>query len=211
MSIFSLDSKFMQVMTRVADLIILNVCFLLTCIPIITIGAASTAMYTVCFRFDTSREGGVLTSYFSAFRSNLKQATLVWLILLLFGAGTLFNTLLCYGHGGTLYFGAAFFGILFLLDLLVHACVFPLMSLFGNSFKNTMTNAVILGLGYLPRTVLAAALNILPFVLWFFNYYRFLQFGFAWMTAYFSLAAYLNTRILKKLFAPYLPKEEPEE
>ncbi len=44
---FSLDSKFMQVMSRVADLIILNVIYLVTCLPVITIGAASTALYTV--------------------------------------------------------------------------------------------------------------------------------------------------------------------
>ena len=57
---FSLDSKFMQVMSRVADLIILNVIYLVTCLPVVTIGAAGTAMYTVCFRLGTDREGSLV-------------------------------------------------------------------------------------------------------------------------------------------------------
>ena len=67
---FSLDSKFMQAMSRVADLIILNVIYLVTCLPVITIGAASTALYTVCFRLGTAREGSLVKGYFRAFRDD---------------------------------------------------------------------------------------------------------------------------------------------
>ena len=67
---FSLDSKFMQVMSRVADLIILNVIYLVTCLPVVTIGAASTALYTVCFRLGTAREGSLVKDYFRAFRDD---------------------------------------------------------------------------------------------------------------------------------------------
>ena len=83
---FSLDSKFMQAMSRVADLIILNVIYLVTCLPVVTIGAAGTAMYTVCFRLGTDREGSLVKGYFRAFRDEFRQATLIWLFLLLFGA-----------------------------------------------------------------------------------------------------------------------------
>ena len=55
-SLFSPDSLFYRTMSRVADLMLLNLCFLFTSIPIITIGASYTAMYTVIFRFDTDRE-----------------------------------------------------------------------------------------------------------------------------------------------------------
>ncbi|MCI6435817.1 MAG: YesL family protein, partial [Clostridiales bacterium] len=65
---FSPDSKFMQAMARIADLVILNLLFLVSCIPLVTIGAASAALYTVCFRFGTDREQGVCRSYFRAFR-----------------------------------------------------------------------------------------------------------------------------------------------
>ena len=90
---FSLDSKFMQVMSRVADLIILNVIYLVTCLPVVTIGAASTALYTVCFRLGTAREGSLVKGYFRAFRDEFRQATLIWLFLLL-NAGTLLASVL---------------------------------------------------------------------------------------------------------------------
>ena len=75
---FSLDSKFMQAMSRVADLIILNVIYLVTCLPVVTIGAAGTAMYTVCFRLGTDREGSLVKGYFRAFRDEeaIQAATL---------------------------------------------------------------------------------------------------------------------------------------
>ena len=44
MSFFNLDSPVMRFLTKVADLIILNILFLICCIPIVTIGAASTAL-----------------------------------------------------------------------------------------------------------------------------------------------------------------------
>lgn len=211
MSFFSLDSKFMQIMTRVAELMILNAMFLLTCIPIITIGTSTTALYTVCFRFDTEQEGRAVKTYFSAFRESFPQATLMWLAGLIAGVAMVLNALLCFVRSGGVHFGTIAFIALFLLVIIVSTCVFSLMSLFKNSFKRTITNAFLLGLGNLPRIVLAAAMNAFPIVLWLVNPYRFIQFGFLWVAIYFSLATYLNTRILKKVFEPYIPDSETEE
>ena len=83
-AIFAPDSKFMQAMARVSDLVILNLLFLLSCVPLITIGAASAALYTVCFRIGTDREQGVCRSYFRAFRENFRQGTILWLIAVVF-------------------------------------------------------------------------------------------------------------------------------
>ena len=101
---FSLDSKFMQAMSRVADLIILNVIYLVTCLPVVTIGAASTALYTVCFRLGTDREGSLVKGYFRAFRDEFRQATLIWLFLLLFGAASCVNFILFLGTGGWMHY-----------------------------------------------------------------------------------------------------------
>ena len=65
---FSLDSPFMRAMSRIADLMILNFLFILTSIPIFTIGAGLTALYTVCFRLGTDDEGSTAKDYFRAFK-----------------------------------------------------------------------------------------------------------------------------------------------
>lgn len=210
-TIFSPDSRFMRIMSRVADLILLNLCYLLTCVPIFTIGAASAALYTVCFRFCTEAEEGVIKSYFRAFRENFKRGIGVWLIVLLCGATALINAWIFYAMPGVLRFPAVIFAILFVLALLIFGYAFPLLSQFDNGVWPTLRNALILGLGYLPRSLLITAVNVFPFVLMLADFYLFLQSAFLWTVLYFSLAAYVNTFLLKGVFAPYLADEDNEE
>lgn len=75
MSFFNLDSPVMRFLTKVADLIILNILFLICCIPIVTIGAASTALYTVTMKSVRDEESYVIRSYFKAFKDNFKIGT----------------------------------------------------------------------------------------------------------------------------------------
>lgn len=210
-TIFSPDSRFMRIMSRVADLILLNLCYLLTCVPIFTIGAASAALYTICFRFGTEAEEGVIKSYFRAFRENFKQGIGVWLIVLLCGVTALINAWIFFAMPGVLRFPAVIFAILFVLALLIFGYAFPLLSQFDNGVWPTLRNALILGLGYLPRSLLITAVNVFPFVLMLADFYLFLQSAFLWTVLYFSLAAYVNTFLLKGVFAPYLADEDNEE
>lgn len=210
-TLFSPDSKFMQAMSRIGDLLLLNVLFLFTCVPIITIGAACTAMYTVCFRFGSDRERGIIRSYFRAFRENFKQATVLWLIILLCGVTAGFNICLFNSISGSVRYAFILFAILFVMVLLIGAYTFPLLSQFDNDIRSTLKNALILSLGYLPRSVVIAALNVFPFVLMVLDFYAFLQAAFLWVALYFSTAAYLNTFLLKKVFAPYLGESEEED
>lgn len=207
-SLFAPDSKFMQYLSRLYDLVVLNVVFLLTCLPIFTIGAASAALYTVCFRMDTPREDGILRSYFRAFRENFRQGTLIWLLLMLFGGACIVNMLLFSSLSGVLHFVWVFFGVLFALAVMIFSYAFPLLSLFSNTTKETLKNAMILSLGYLPRTIAVSLLNLFPWAVLLMNLYTFMQLGFAWFFFYFSAAAYSSSRLLKKVFAPYLPPEE---
>lgn len=209
-SLFSTDSKFMRVMSRIGDLLILNLVFLATCIPLVTIGAASTALYTVCFRMGTEREGKLLRTYFRAFRDDFLQSTVLWLLILLFGAASLVNAYVFYVMPGAIRWAFVLFLFLFVLLLLVAAYIFPLLSQFSNSAGATLKNALIFALGYLPRSVLATVFNVLPFALLLFDFYIFLQMGFLWAALYFSTAAYVNSILLRKVFAPYLA-EQPEQ
>lgn len=205
------ESKFMTAMSRIGDLLLLNLMFLISCVPIITIGAASTAMYTLCFRFDTDRERGLIKSYFAAFKENFKQGTVLWLIILLCGATACINIYIFYIMSGVIPFLYVLFLFLLVLVILIASYTFPLISQFNNSNKSTLRNALILCLGYLPRSILIAGLNVLPFVMLLTNFYLFLNTAFIWISLYFSSAAYLNSILLKKVFAPYMPAEEPIE
>ena len=209
--LFSPDSKFMTAMSRVADLAILNLLFLITSIPIVTIGASVTAMYTICFRFGTDREQGLFRSYFRAFGDNFKQATQIWLILLICGAACCFDVYLFLSLPSMLRYLAVVFCIALVLVVLVFSYAFPLLSQFENKNKNILTNALFLSLGHLPRSILLVVLNVLPWVLLVTNLITFLQLGFLWVAIYFSASAYAGTFLLKKVFAPYMREEDSDE
>lgn len=210
-ALFSPDSRFMRTMSRIADLVLLNLCYLLTCLPAFTIGAASAALYTVCFRFGSEEERGVIRSYFRAFRENLKRGIGLWLIVLLCGTTALINAWIFYAMPGGLRFLSVLFAILFVLAVIVFGYAFPLLSQFDDGVWPTLRNSLILGLGYLPRSLLITAFNIFPFALMLADFYLFLQAAFLWTALYFSLAAYVNTFLLKRVLAPYLTGGDLEE
>lgn len=200
---FSPDSKFMQAMARVYDLVILNLLFLLSCVPLITIGAASAALYTVCFRIGTDREQGIFHSYFQAFRENFRQGTILWLIAVVFFGAGIVNVFLFYSMEGPLHYLFLLMTALVVLELLIYSYAFPLISQFHNKNLPTLKNALFLSLGYLPRSLVIAVVNVFPLALALVDPYLFLQTGFLWAFLYFSAAAYINALLLKKVFAPY--------
>ena len=210
-ALFSPDSRFMRTMSRIADLVLLNLCYLLTCLPAFTIEAASAALYTVCFRFGSEEERGVIRSYFRAFRENLKRGIGLWLIVLLCGTTALINAWIFYAMPGGLRFLSVLFAILVVLAVIVFGYAFPLLSQFDDGVWPTLRNSLILGLGYLPRSLLITAFNIFPFALMLADFYLFLQAAFLWTALYFSLAAYVNTFLLKRVLAPYLTGGDLEE
>lgn len=202
--LFDLDSPILQIISRICDMVILNVVFLLTCIPIFTIGAANTALYDVVFRMDTDREGKLLATYFHSFRENFRQSTLLWLALLLFGVATYVNMTRFSVLGETSYLlGYGLFivsMVVLLLEVFLFSYGFPLLSRFRNSTRQTAVNALLLAIGNLPRTLVVAVINCFPWALLIVNFYAFMQLGFIWLALYFAAAAYFNSRVLKKIF-----------
>ena len=208
---FSLDSPFMKAMSRIADLMILNLLFIVTSIPIITIGAGLTALYTVCFRMGTDDEGGTVKDYFAAFKENFKQATGLWLILLLIFITAFLNAAFFYTLGGLFHLLWIIFAALLILALFIMVYAYPLMSQFENTGRQTFKNSLILSIAYLPRSILMAALYALPVVLFMTMMHVFFHVGFIWFTLYFSTIVYLSTRLLRKVFKPFYEKDEKYE
>ena len=76
-NIFNPDSALMRGLGKIADLIVLNLLYLVSCIPLFTIGAANAALYDVTTRL--SRDDALIwRHYWAAFRSNFKKATAIF-------------------------------------------------------------------------------------------------------------------------------------
>ena len=206
-SFLSPDSKFMQGLSRFADLVILNILMLLTSLPLFTIGASAAAAYTLTFRMLREKEEPVVKSYFRAFRENFSQATALWLILLVAAVPALFYFDRFYTMEGSLHYLFVPFLTVFAVAVCVGSFAFPLTSQFRNTLGATARNALLLSLANLPRAAAAAAVNLLPLGLFLFQYELFLKVSFLWFALYFSAAAYLNTAIFWKVFKPFYPEE----
>ena len=79
------DSGIMRVLSKICDIVCLNVLWLVCSLPIITIGASTTALYTVMLKLVKNEEGYIFKGFLHAFKLNFKQSTIIWLILLLCG------------------------------------------------------------------------------------------------------------------------------
>lgn len=208
--IFEHDSPIMQFLNRFSTLIILNLLFLCTCIPIFTAGAALSALYDVVFRLDTPREGKTVQAYFQAFRRNFRQSTPVWLVFLLVIVASCINITYFSSMGGSV--GHILFvlsAVILVNCMLILGYAFPLISQFDNTFRNTLKNSLLLSVANLPRTLIIAVINYFPWVLLLMNLYTFIQLSFLWFALYFAAAAYFNSRVLMKVFDSL--KEQAEQ
>ena len=200
---FDQDSWFMQLLSRFSSLVILNFLFLFTCIPVFTIGASLTAMYDVVFRMDTDREGPLVSAYFRSFAANFKQGTCLWIFFALLIAAGCANAVIISNMEGTLGYLLFLISMVILINaILVLGYVFPLLSQFDNTLTNTLKNSLLLSIANLPRTLVIAVINCFPWALMFMHLYTFIRIGFLWFALYFAAAAYLNSRVLMKVFDP---------
>lgn len=161
---FSMDSPLMNVLTKVADLILINIMFLVVSIPIVTIGAGYTAMYSVCMKLVKDEEGSVTKQFLKAFKENFKQATIMWVPMLVIAAGLIIDYIVVKRGASPksfetiIYVLAAIWAILFIN-------IFPLIAKFENSILNTIRNALVVAFVHIVKTVFMALFVIVPWVL----------------------------------------------
>lgn len=204
--IFSLDSPVIQFLARVGDLIILNFLFLLCSIPIITGGAALTAMYAVLQSMVYDKDRGVVKPFFQAFRENFKSVTPIWLLFVVMIAALAGDFWFFYTMNvDTIWFVVV--GVLAVLVLGAKCYFFPLMARYENSTGSHLRNAFLLAISNLPRTLYMIFLELVPLWLLLLNVNYFTYALLFWPLLGFSGVAYIESALpLKKTFDP-LEKE----
>lgn len=196
----------MRVLNRVGDLLILNILMIICCIPVITIGAAYTGMHYVLLKMVRDREGYLVRGFFKSFVQNFKQATLIWILMLLVIA-VYVGDILIFNYSGMEFPKAVVVAVLAvaIILLMMAVYVFPLQSRFENTIRNTLRNALILAFANLPKTLLMMVLYALPLVICYFSTYAMLFVFLFGISAPAYGAAWLYSGIFKKL------EPEPEE
>ena len=209
--IFNYEGPVFTFLSRLADLFWLNLLFVVCSLPIVTIGASTTALYYVTLKMARDEEGYITKSFFKSFKQNFLQATVIWLIYLVLIA-VLFVDLRI-ANGGSL---ADFFAsntvsnvvivsvsVMGMVLLITGTYVFPLLAQFDNTIKNTVKNALLISIRHLPYTFLMVIIIAIPFVIMWFSPAAYLL-----VFVMFALVAYINSKFFNKIFANYMPKEE---
>ena len=161
--LFNLDSPIMRFLGRMADLLWLNILTLFLCILIIPAGAALTALNYMCLKIVRGEDCYITKGYFKSFKENFKQATLIWLLVLVIMA-------VLYGDyrimtQSTIQFPTALKVVITAVTLvlvLVFMYVFPVLSHYENTIRNTFKNAAVMALVSLPKTLLMLVIWCLP-------------------------------------------------
>lgn len=206
--LFRMDSPLMRFLTKIADLMVLNILFCVTSIPLITIGASWTALYSVTLKMVRDEEGSVSRSYFRSFRQNFRQATLLWLGVLVVLALLVLDIRVLNGMAGGTAPGLLRVGveILALLGIMVLQYLFPSLARFEASLADTLKNACIMALAHLPKTALMTAAAVGAVWITLINNTTIAVGLMVWPLIGFALMAFGNTGILRKIFDNYVPK-----
>lgn len=207
--IFNWDSPLIQKLALLTNLVALNILWLLCCIPVFTAGAATTALYYTVIQYADGESDEIFRPFFRSFRQNFKQATLLWVPLLMLLVLLVFDGLFLAINGGNPALWIAFIALTWVY-LMLHTHLFPLLARFEMKTKALLSTAVSLFMLHLPTSLLMAAMNLLPMLLMLFAPADFLRWSILWIGLWFSLVAYLNGKMLLKIWNKHIPNQNAE-
>ncbi len=198
--ILDLDSPVMVFLSKLAELMLVNLLWIICSLPVITIGASTTALYYVCFKIVNDEETRVFVSFFKAFADNFKQATIIWLILFSTLAFIVFDiySIINLSRAGSVFdtISLFIFGFILAVWISIFIYAFALQSHFENSVARTIRNSAILGLSYYGYTIIMVVCNTILTVL-----------GVIFLPILIpAVPIWLNTLIMRKIFAQLTPQ-----
>ena len=154
MKFLSYDSAFSQLLLKLCYGCYLNLLWLVCCIPIVTVGASTTALYYTSLKIVRGEDHSLARMFFKSFRENFRQSTVLWLILLAAG--------LFLGADGYLVYLALIIAaaVVYVIVLLF---VFPLVASVSNTNWAMLKNSFLIGTRYLFCTILVFAVHFAMF------------------------------------------------
>lgn len=171
MGIFAADGKVAVFLNRLGCLMVLNVLTIVCSIPIFTIGAAMTALYTTTLRMTRREDNGIIRDYGKAFCNNFKQATILWMIcsaIILFMTFDIWVLSYLSGTFAQLYRILLFILILLLVMIVIH--MFPVLARFENTTLNVIKNSALFCVGHIGPAFLLLLVTVTPIILLMISY-----------------------------------------
>lgn len=202
--LFDADNVAWRTVSRFGDICFLNFLFIITAWPIITIGPALTALYTVSLKMVKEEENGIIKTYFKAFKDNFRQAFILGIMCLALIAiisfdiyyislgNNNFTKVIVYLIGGIAVF------IFFIIEY-----IFPILARFDNTIKNTIRNAILMVIANFPKTLIISASTLAFAYFTTFDADIYVYGVTFWFLCGFALLTFCNSFFFRDIFLKY--------
>mgnify|MGYP004700605899 FL=1 len=199
------DTPVLLMLAKACNIILLTLVWAVCCAPVVTIGAATTALYTVMWRVSAGQDVRVIREFWDAMRTNWKVATASWGIMLLVGLLLAGNMVALSGVQAppallTLMKGAA--GLVLISYLIVLHYLFAGIAKYYVTISQAFKNAWLWGMASLPRTLVLFCLSAVSVILVYF---------LEWLSiVLLAYTIYLQAVILNHIFLQYENRKHAE-
>ncbi|WP_349944617.1 YesL family protein [Lacrimispora sp. BS-2] len=198
--LFSINSPLWSISSKALNFLWLSILWLVCSLPVITIGASTSALYSITLKYVRNEEGYLTASFFTAFRQNLRQGAIIWLVLLLAGLFLGLDFVFYYrgeqtGIGYmilmTLFFSLA------LVFVLMNLYVYAVLAKFQNSVFHIIKSSCIMALCHWPSSLAMLMLSLLILAVGFLAFPPLLFFAPAGL-------CYMHSKFLCRIFDGYI-------
>ena len=199
--IFQADNPLNRFLYKFGSMILLNIYFLLCCLPVITVGASLTAANTVCYKMREEPDVKITSTFFKSFGKNFLDSTLVWIVLAGIMSAVVFIFVKALGGEG--YAAMAVCVLCIITAIIVMSggtFVFMILGRYSNPIYEQILNAYKVGFSHLNWCVVIWLLWAVP-VLLFASFPVLLRyFGWIWLLVGFALLIYITAGVYRRVF-----------
>ena len=197
MKFLDIDSPLMQGLSKVADLMLLNLLTILCCIPVITIGPALTALNYMTLKMVRNEDCYISRGFFKSFKENFHQGVMIGILILIAAVVLVYDRFII-ANSQVQYAGLIqiMIGVASIFVICTSLYVFPLLAKFRNTVRATLKNALLISIMQFPKTLVMFVLYLIPMLIfvYFFQLIPFvLFFGL-------SVPAWLSAKMYNKVF-----------
>ena len=201
---FDTDNFLMRFCEKVLDIVTVNLLFVVSCLPIVTIGVAKISLYQTIFEVKSSRRVPVFKTYIRAFKQNLKLGLQLGLLELGIFLISVVDLSLFWGQTGLGFqlIKAICLGILIFLTLVMLAS-YPIAARYDLTWKEVLQKGLLLVSFNFVWFFLMLAITLLIIMLLYLSGFTLVLGGSAFLLFGFGLLAFCQAGLMEKLFAKY--------
>jgi uncharacterized membrane protein YesL len=214
MKLFDHSGPLMDALRKLTDLMFCNLAFCVFSLPLFTVGASLSALYTCTRSLVEDQEDAVIVrTFWRGFRRNFGQATVLWLLCLLAAAvlGAYYWAVGLMPEGMRRLYRVTFF-VLCMVFLFGFQYLFPLQARYRMKTRHLLKNAWLLSIAALPWTLCSLAVTGgMVYVTLFMNPGVLNMAVFLWAVLLFAIVAYLNSFFFRQAFRRLEPVQREGE